>query len=112
LGTHRQHEDKHGTHREYEDKQKKKQGRKGETEREGGEGKHDEERQRARREQERDRKRMGANLALEALFQSENSRMNCILKLNIIIVALLQKSLGIDLLPVKSRCQQQNLLAK
>ena len=51
-------------------------------------------------EQEQEGKRMGANLPLEALLQSENSRVNSILKLNIIIVALLQKSLSIDLLPI------------
>jgi len=65
----------------------------------GGEGKITKRNERER-EQEQEGKRMGANLPLEALLQSENSRVNSILKLNIIIVALLQKSLSIDLLPI------------
>ena len=69
----------------------------------GGEGKITKRNEREReqeQEQEQEGKRMGANLPLEALLQSENSRVNSILKLNIIIVALLQKSLSIDLLPI------------
>jgi hypothetical protein len=36
------------------------------------------------------------NLSLKALLESENSRVNGILKLNIIVVALLQEGLGVD----------------
>ena len=66
----------------------------------GGEGKITKRGNEREREQEQEGKRMGANLPLEALLESENSRVNSILKLNIIIVALLQKSLSIDLLPI------------
>jgi hypothetical protein len=48
--------------------------------------------------------RMKKNLSLESLLESKNRRVNSILKLDIVVIALLQKGFGINLANYKKLC--------